>query len=122
MPGMRVARRRSSFFFKKKQNPTACGGHRSIRNPIVLKLLMINSLIRDRVLARVVGSLGAKANPLAFERLLEHTVLTGDFPREGTGCVCVCVGWGVCVHSGRRVLGFPGSPSALSARSTWVPN
>jgi len=83
---------------------------------------MINSLIRDRALARVVGSPGAEANPLAFERLLERAVLTGDFPREGTGCVGVCVGWGVCVHSGRRVLGFLGSPSALSARSACMPD
>ena len=126
MPGRRFAPRRSSFFFKKKQNPTASGGHRSARNPIVLKLLMINSLIRGRALARVVGSPGAEANPPAFERLLERAVLTGGFSTERVpGCVGVCVGWGgvcvcACVHSGRCVIGFPGSPSALSARSAWM--
>ena len=52
---------------------------------------------------------------------------TGDFPQRGAGeCVCVCIGVCVraraCVIHGRRVLGLPGSPSALSAGSVWVPN
>ena len=37
---------------------------------------------------------------------------TGYFPRGVPGCVC----------PGRRVLGLPGSPLVLSARSAWVPN
>ena len=46
----------------------------------------------------------------------------GVYPQRGTGvrvyrCV-VCA----CVSPGRRVLGLPGSPSALSARSAWMPN
>jgi len=32
-------------------------------------------------------------------------------------CVCVCIGVCACVIPGRRVIGLPGSPSALSARS-----
>jgi len=45
---------------------------------------------------------------------------TRDFLQRGTGCVCtgVCA----CVSPGRRVLELPGSPSALNARSAWVPN
>ena len=49
-------------------------------------------------------------------------VAPGIFPRGVPGGVCVRVYRCVCVIPGRRVLGLPGSPSALSARSAWVPN
>jgi len=37
-------------------------------------------------------------------------------------CIGVCACARACVIHGRRVLGLPGSPSALSAQSAWVPN